>query len=97
MFWFDMWIHHSETVVTKEQLLQLKSLIRELQPGCIINSRLGLSIEEDPDIDFKTLGDNQLGSTKEDFPWQSPATVAHSWGFHALDTDFKSTTPFSSH
>jgi alpha-L-fucosidase len=92
MFWFDMWIHHSKTVVTKEQLLQLKGLIRELQPNCIINSRLGLSIEEDPDVDFKTLGDNQLGSQKEDFPWQSPATVAHSWGFHSEDTDWKSTT-----
>lgn len=67
MFWFDMWIHHSQTVVTKEQLLQLKGLIRELQPNCLINSRLGLSIEEDPDIDFKTLGDNQIGSKKENF------------------------------
>ncbi len=92
MFWFDMWIHHSNTVVTKEQLLQLKGLIRELQPGCIVNSRLGLSVEEDTDVDFKTLGDNQLGSKKEDFPWQSPATVAHSWGFHSLDTQWKSTT-----
>lgn len=92
MMWFDMWIHHSNTIVTKEQLLQLKSLIRELQPNCLVNSRLGLSIEEDPDIDFKTLGDNQLGNQKEDFPWQSPATVAHSWGFHATDNQWKSTT-----
>ncbi len=92
MMWFDMWINHSESVVTKEQLLQLKSLIRNLQPDCILNSRLGLSIEEDPDIDFKTLGDNQLGSRKEEFPWQSPATVAHSWGFHRSDTEWKSTS-----
>ncbi|WP_346859387.1 alpha-L-fucosidase [uncultured Draconibacterium sp.] len=92
MLWFDMWIHHSESIVTKEQLLQLKSLIRELQPNCLINSRLGLSIEEDPDIDYKTLGDNQLGDKKEDFPWQSPATVAHSWGFHLSDNQWKSTT-----
>lgn len=92
IMWFDMWIHHSQTVVTKEQLLQLKNLIRELQPNCLVNSRLGLSMEEDPDIDFKTLGDNQLGSKKEDFPWQSPATVAHSWGYHAGDTQWKSTT-----
>lgn len=92
MIWFDMWIHHSKTVVSKEQLLQLKGLIRELQPNCLINSRLGLSIEEDPDIDYKTLGDNQLGSKKEDFPWQSPATVAHSWGFHSTDNQWKSTT-----
>jgi alpha-L-fucosidase len=92
MIWFDMWIHHSRTVVTKEQLLQLKGLIRELQPNCLVNSRLGLSIEEDPDIDFKTLGDNQIGSKKENFPWQSPATVAHSWGFHSTDSEWKSTT-----
>ena len=92
IIWFDMWIHHSRTVVTKKQLLQLKDLIRELQPNCLVNSRLGLSIEEDPDIDFKTLGDNQIGNKKEDFPWQSPATVAHSWGFHSTDSEWKSTT-----
>ena len=92
MMWFDMWINHSESVVTKDQLLQLKSMIRKLQPNCLVNSRLGLSIEEDPDIDFKTLGDNQLGNQKEDFPWQSPATVAHSWGFHSSDTQWKSTS-----
>jgi alpha-L-fucosidase len=92
MLWFDMWIHHSRSCVTKEQLLQLKGVIRELQPDCLVNSRLGLSIEEDSDIDYKTLGDNQLGSKKEDFPWQSPATVAHSWGFHALEKQWKSTT-----
>lgn len=92
LIWFDMWIHHSQSCVTKEQLLQLKSMIRELQPNCLVNSRLGLSIEEDSDIDFKTLGDNQLGSKKEEFPWQSPATVAHSWGFHALEDQWKSTT-----
>ena len=92
MIWFDMWINHSESIVSKAQLLQLKSLIRELQPNCLLNSRLGLSMEEDPDIDFRTLGDNQLGTTKLDYPWQSPGTVAHSWGFHQLDTEWKSTS-----
>jgi alpha-L-fucosidase len=92
MIWFDMWIHHSKTVITKEQLLQLKGLIRQLQPNCLVNSRLGLSVEEDPDVDFKELGDNQFGDKKENFPWQSPATVAHSWGYHAGDNQWKSTT-----
>ena len=92
LIWFDMWVHHSKTVVTKAQLLQLKELIRELQPNCLINSRLGLSVEEDRDVDFQTLGDNQLGSNKKDHPWQTSATVAHSWGFHARDTEWKSTT-----
>ena len=92
IMWFDMWINHSQTIVTEKQLQQLKSLIRELQPDCLVNSRLGLSIEEDPDIDFRTLGDNQFGNSKLDYPWQSPGTVAHSWGYNALDTEWKSTT-----
>lgn len=92
MLWFDMWINHSETVVTKKQLLQLKELIRKLQPDCLINSRLGLSIEEDPDVDYRTLGDNQLGETKLEYPWQTPATVAHSWGYNRLENQWKSTT-----
>ncbi|MEM7484586.1 MAG: alpha-L-fucosidase [Bacteroidota bacterium] len=92
MIWFDMWMHHSKTVVKKDQLLELKGLIRKLQPECLVNSRLGLSIEEDSDIDYKTLRDNHLGESKEDFPWQTPATVAHSWGFNAMENQWKSTT-----
>ena len=78
--------------MTKDQLLQLKTMIRELQPNCLVNSRLGLSIDEDPDVDFRTLGDNQLGTMKLDYPWQSPATVAHSWGYNALENQWKSST-----
>ena len=92
LIWFDMWLHHSETVVTKQQLFQLKNLIREMQPNCLINSRLGLSIDEDEDVDFRTLGDNQLGKYKFDYPWQTPATVAHSWGYNSNENEWKSTT-----
>ena len=92
MIWFDMWLHHDQTIVTKDQLLQLKNLIREMQPNCLINSRLGLSIEEDADVDFRTLGDNQLGEYKLDYPWQTPATVAHSWGYSKNENEWKSTT-----
>ncbi len=92
MLWFDMWIDHSKTIISKKQLMQLKQMIRKLQPNCLINSRLGLSIEEDSDIDYKTLADNQLGDKKEDFPWQSPGTIAHSWGFNSYENQWKSTT-----
>lgn len=92
MLWFDMWIHHSQSIITKQQLEQLKATIRALQPDCLINSRLGLSLQEEPDIDFKTLNDNELGNRKQDFPWQSPATIAHSWGYCAYEEQWKSTT-----
>jgi alpha-L-fucosidase len=35
MIWFDMWVHHEQTIVTEKQLLQLKALIRELQPDAL--------------------------------------------------------------
>ncbi len=92
MIWFDMWINHSRTIVSKKELEQLKGLIRKLQPECLINSRIGLSLQEYPDVDFRTLGDNVMGQQKFDFPWQSPATVAHSWGYSAYDDKWKSTT-----
>lgn len=92
LIWFDMWIHHSRTVVTREQLLQLKNLIRELQPQCLVNSRLGLTLEEDRDVDIHEMGDNQIGIQSRDFPWQTAATVSHSWGYHRLDDQWKSTT-----
>ena len=92
IIWFDMWIHHSRTIVSKQQLFQLKNLIRKLQPNCLINSRLGLSIEEDKDVDFRTLGDNQLGKEKYEYPWQTPATIAHSWGYNSRQNKWKSTS-----
>lgn len=84
MIWFDMWIHHSPTIVTKEQLLQLKGLIRELQPECLVNSRLGLSVEEDKNLDYRTLRDNQLGSKKLDYPWHIKADTTHHYNRFSL-------------
>ena len=44
------------------------------------------------DVDFRTLGDNELGKYKYDYPWQTPATVAHSWGYNSNENKWKSTT-----
>lgn len=90
LLWFDMWIGHEKTIVQENQLRQVIDLVRELQPDCLINSRLGLPVS-DPDIDYETLGDNQLGAIYQKNPWQTPGTIAHSWGYHALENDWKST------
>ncbi|GAB3659112.1 hypothetical protein GCM10028791_32390 [Echinicola sediminis] len=91
MLWFDMWIPHEATIIKKEQLLQVIQLVRELQPNCLINSRLGLPASLE-DIDFETLGDNQLGAIYKKHPWQTPGTIAHSWGYNALENQWKSTS-----
>jgi alpha-L-fucosidase len=91
MIWFDMWIDYKSTIVKKEQLDQVINLIHKLQPGCLINSRLGLPAS-DPGIDFETMGDNQLGAVYTNHPWETSGTIAHSWGYNALENEYKSTS-----
>ncbi|QDH81547.1 alpha-L-fucosidase [Echinicola soli] len=91
MLWFDMWIPHKQTIVQEKQLQQVIDLVREFQPNCLINSRLGLPASLE-DIDFETLGDNQLGAVYKKHPWQTPGTIAHSWGYNALENQWKSTS-----
>ncbi|MFD2968036.1 alpha-L-fucosidase [Sphingobacterium bambusae] len=90
VMWFDMWIPYQNTIFKKEQLEQAASLIRELQPNCLINSRLGLP-KDSKFVDFETLGDNQFGSSYTEHPWETPGTIAHSWGYNGQEHEWKST------
>lgn len=90
MMWFDMWIPYQKTIFKKEQLEQAATLIRELQPNCLINSRLGLPTDGKY-VDFQTLGDNQFGTSFIDHPWETPGTIAHSWGYNGQEKEWRST------
>ncbi|MGJ7033014.1 alpha-L-fucosidase [Niabella hirudinis] len=91
MFWFDMWLGYKQTVVKKEQLDQVVHLIRELQPNCLINSRIGLP-SSDPGVDFESKGDNEFGSAYTAHPWETSGTIAHSWGYYGQENEWKSTS-----
>ncbi|WP_018628590.1 alpha-L-fucosidase [Niabella aurantiaca] len=91
MFWFDMWLNYKKTVVKKEQLDQVVRLIRELQPNCLINSRIGLPAS-DPGVDFESKGDNEFGSAYTEHPWETSGTIAHSWGYYGQENEWKSTS-----
>ncbi len=91
IMWFDMWIPYQKTIIKKKQLVQLAQLIHKLQPGCLINSRLGLPASSKY-VDYETLGDNQFGTAYTAHPWATPGTIAHSWGYNGQDKDFKSTS-----
>ena len=90
IMWFDMWIPYEKTIFKREQLEQAVALIRELQPNCLINSRLGLPTDAKY-VDFETLGDNQFGTSYVDHPWETPGTIAHSWGYNGQEKEWKST------
>jgi len=91
IMWFDMWIPYEQTIFKKEQLEQAVSLIRELQPNCLINSRLGLPTDAEF-VDFQTLGDNVFASEYIAHPWETPGTIAHSWGYSSYEKEWKSTS-----
>lgn len=89
MMWFDMWIPYQESIFKKEQLEQAVALIRKLQPNCLINSRLGLPTDAEY-VDFQTLGDNVFSADYIEHPWETPGTIAHSWGYSGQETEWKS-------
>ncbi|MBE8713440.1 alpha-L-fucosidase [Sphingobacterium hungaricum] len=90
LMWFDMWIPYQESIIKKEQLEQVVQLIRKLQPNCLINSRLGLPTDQE-NVDFETLGDNTFSSNYIEHPWETPGTIAHSWGYNGQEKEWKST------
>ena len=76
LFWFD-----TPELTTREQSIELELLIKSLQPNCIINTRVGNKVG-----DIDEMSDNQIAETAQTKPWESPATMAESWGYSILDT-----------
>ena len=50
VIWFD-----TPFTISREQSEELYNLVRELQPGCIMNSRLGNGLG-----DYQSAGDNRI-------------------------------------
>ncbi|MEN9359544.1 MAG: hypothetical protein RL095_1079 [Verrucomicrobiota bacterium] len=87
LFWFDTWGTEGGQITPKRRD-ELIDLIRRESPKCLINGRICF---HDPgnDVDFLEMGDNQYPKTWPGKPWQSPATMQHSWGYHAKDFAWK--------
>ena len=78
--WFDY--PHD---ITYDESLELRNLVKELQPDCLINSRIGHGL-----WDYNSLGDNGLPSTPAKFPTECLITLNHTWGYKSYDKDYKS-------
>ncbi|MCC8146203.1 MAG: alpha-L-fucosidase [Bacteroidales bacterium] len=87
LLWFDTW--DEETHITEERRDELISLVRELSPKCLINGRISY-LNPGENIDFLEMHDNRYPDKIMDKPWQTPATMMHSWGWHANDFNWKS-------
>jgi alpha-L-fucosidase len=74
--------------MTLEQSFDFYRLAYEIQPLCLINSRVGNSLG-----DFFIPGDNEIpeGSITSDVFWETPGTLNDTWGFKSYDLHWKST------
>lgn len=71
--WFDM------GSLQPEQSRELYSLVKELQPDCMVSGRLGNDV-----YDFAVMADNKLPDTALQAPWQSAASMfPETWSYRS--------------
>lgn len=73
--------------MTREQSFEFYKLAYDIQPSCLINSRVGNDMG-----DFWIPGDNKIpanGKEKGLF-WETPGTLNNTWGYKSYDVDWKS-------
>ena len=80
LIWFDY--PHD---ITYEQSLRLKELVKELQPDCLINSRIGHGL-----CDYYSLGDNSLPTQPNGVNNECLITLNDTWGYKESDSHWKS-------
>ncbi|MBO5757198.1 MAG: alpha-L-fucosidase [Clostridia bacterium] len=71
--------------ITPEQSKELRDLVKELQPECLLNSRIGNGLG-----DYVSMGDNVIPDEyMEDILVESPTTLNDTWGFKYFDDNWK--------
>jgi alpha-L-fucosidase len=81
LIWFD-----TPGKMTKEQSMELVNLVRKYQPDCLVSSRVGNDVG-----DYRDFGDGEIPAKKIDEAWEALFTHNDSWGFVAMDHNWKST------
>jgi len=95
LFWFDCWRRREDTNMTQTQVDEMLAMIREIDPTCLVNSRLGISkIGSEGGVDYETVGDNEFPDQWIGHPWESAATFALSWGYSRDDQRWRTATYF---
>jgi alpha-L-fucosidase len=77
IIWFD-----TPSMIRPDQAQELVDLIRELQPNCLVNSRV--SDDESVDYDYLSLGDCEIPGIPAGVDWETPMTICDAWGYNEL-------------
>lgn len=79
LFWFD-----TPFDLNKEQSKAFANVVRELQPNCLINGRVGYNLG-----DYGFLGDNEMPCARATTDLEMVATLNHTWGYKKDDNNWK--------
>lgn len=79
MVWFD-----TPLSMTEGQARELRDLVKDLQPACLINGRIGHGLG-----DYLTTQDRRLPAQPLHRAWELPATLNSSWGYRASDHNWR--------
>lgn len=79
-----MWFDTPEQIISKAQSAELEVLIRKLQPGCIINSRIGNGLGD------YLVSEQQISAAKMSKPWEACITMSGKWSYNRHDNAWKS-------
>jgi alpha-L-fucosidase len=83
LIWFDRGIY------TQEQAREFAAIVRELQPQCLVNGRVG-GYEQELVGDYQDLNDNGMPIGGIEEYWETPQTLNETWGYSRFDTQWKS-------
>jgi alpha-L-fucosidase len=79
VFWFD-----TPFSITGEQAREVWRIVRECQPDCLINTRLGHGAG-----DIHSYGDNQIPARGRGGVGETAATLNDTWGYKHFDDNWK--------
>lgn len=78
--WFDC-----SFTTSPEKSKELVDLVHELQPNCLVNSRVGNGLG-----DYGSAADNEVpDDDKGEALYETPATMNDSWGYKSFDNNWK--------
>lgn len=81
LIWFD-----TPYSISKEQSRELYDLVKQYQPNCLINSRIG-----NGECDYRSLKDNEISNDFfDDELVETAATLNNTWGYKSFDQNWKS-------
>ena len=80
MIWFD-----TPGDISKEDAQKLVDLVRQLQPRCLINGRIGHDLG-----DYQTLGDQEIPTKGGEGLWEAVDTHNDTWAYAWYDHNWKS-------